>query len=355
MGSIVERRTKDGKVRYQVKVRQKGFQPQSETFDRKTDAKKWMQDTESAIRSGRHFKGTEAKRHTLTETIDRYMSNVLPTKSDSMQRDQTTQLNWWKERIGDRLLSDITPALIAEHRDLLLKEIGPKKKKRSSSSVVNYMAALSHVFTIAIREWEWLEDSPLRNVSKPKRPRGRVRFLDDEERERFLKACEASHNPALYPVVVLALSTGARRMEIMNLTWGDIDFTRKRAIIHETKNDERRVMHLGGPIFQVIGELHNVRRIDTHLLFPDETGKKPIDLRRAWDKAIKEAGIEDFRFHDLRHSAASYLAMDGASLAAIAEVLGHKTLQMVKRYSHLSEEHTGSVVSSMNDKIFKGI
>jgi|ETNmetMinimDraft_23_1059889.scaffolds.fasta_scaffold54351_2 integrase len=355
MATIVERRTGDGKIRYQAKVRLKGFPPQTATFDRKTDARKWIQDTESAIRDGRHFKGTEAKRHTLSEMIERYMRDVLPSKSDSMQRDQTTQLNWWKERIGDRLLSDITPALIAEHRDLLLKEIGPKKKKRSPSSVINYMAALSHVFTIAIREWEWLEDSPIRNVRKPKRPRGRVRFLDKEEREQFLEVCKASHNSALYPVVVLALSTGARRMEIMNLTWGDIDFIRKRAIIHETKNDERRAIRLGEPVFKVIGEIQKVRRIDTNLLFPDETGRKPIDLRRAWDKAIKEVGIEDFRFHDLRHSAASYLAMEGASLAEISAALGHKTLQMVKRYSHLSEEHTGDVVARMNDTIFGSI
>ena len=95
-----------------------------------------------------------------------------------------------------------------------------------------------------------------------------------------------------------------------------------------------------------------IRRIDTNLLFPDETGKKPVEIRPAWEKVLKEARLKDFKFHDLRHSAASYLAMNGASLAEIAEVLGHKTLQMVKRYSHLSEQHTASVVSKMNEKIF---
>ena len=115
MGAIVERKKTDGKAHYQAKVRLKGFPPQTATFDRKTDAKKWIQDTESAIREGRHFKGAEAKRHTLGEMIDRYLGDVLPNKSDSMQRDQTTQLNWWNEKIGDRLLVDITPALISEH------------------------------------------------------------------------------------------------------------------------------------------------------------------------------------------------------------------------------------------------
>jgi integrase len=97
-----------------------------------------------------------------------------------------------------------------------------------------------------------------------------------------------------------------------------------------------------------------MRRIDTRLLFPDGSGKKPIIIRAPWHKALKQAGIEDFRFHDLRHSAASYLAMSGASLAEIAEVLGHKTLEMVKRYSHLSEQHTASVVEKMNKKFLGG-
>ena len=352
MGAIVERKKTDGKAHYQAKVRLKGFPPQTATFDRKTDAKKWIQDTESAIREGRHFKGTEAKRHTLGEMIDRYLGDVLPNKSDSMQRDQTTQLNWWNEKIGDRLLANITPALISEHRDLLLKEIGSKRKKRSPASVVRYMAALSHVFTIAIREWGWLEDSPISKVTKPKEPRGRVRVLDDEERVQLLKACNESSNPILYTVVIWALSTGARRMKIMNLAWGDIDLKRRVATIHETKNDERRALPLGKHAFKEIQKLSELRRIDTNLLFPDETGKKPIDIRNPWERAIKKAGIKDFRFHDLRHSAASYLAMNGASLAEIAEVLGHKTLQMVKRYSHLSEQHTANVVSKMNDKIF---
>ena len=154
--------------------------------------------------------------------------------------------------------------------------------------------------------------------------------------------------------MVLALSTGARRAEILGLTWGDIDLQRKVAVLHQTKNNERRALPLAGPALQCIKELAEMRRIDTRLLFPDKSGKKPIQLRTPWGKALKEAEIENFKFHDLRHSAASYLAMSGASLAEIAEVLGHKTLQMVKRYSHLSEQHTANVVSRMNERIFGG-
>ena len=93
-------------------------------------------------------------------------------------------------------------------------------RTRRPATVVRYMAALSHAFTIAVKEWEWLDDSPLRKVSKPQEPRGRVRFLSDEEREILLASCKQSKAPYLYPLVVLALSTGARRGELLGLTWG---------------------------------------------------------------------------------------------------------------------------------------
>ena len=100
-------------------------------------------------------------------------------------------------------------------------------------------------------------------------------------------------------------------------------------------------------------ERTKIRRIDTDLVFPGRRRNRPIDLRTPFETAVKRAGIEDFRWHDLRHSAASYLAMNGATLAEIAEVLGHKTLAMVKRYAHLSQAHTARVVEAMNVKIFR--
>ena len=141
-------------------------------------------------------------------------------------------------------------------------------------------------------------------------------------------------------------------LELMGLKWADIDLNRQSIILHETKNDERRALPITGHALEILKELSKVRRIDTNLLFPRADGQKPIELRSAWDRAIREAQIENFKFHDLRHSTASYLAMNGATLAEIAEVLGHKTLAMVKRYAHLSEQHTHSVVDRMNKKIF---
>ena len=352
MALIEKRMTDDGKISYRVRIRIKGSPQESATFARLTDAKKWVQSIESAIRENRHFKVSEAKRHTLSELIDRYCVNVLPNKKSA--KTQFQQLNWWKTKIGSRALSDITPSLIAEYRDELGREITIRGKPPSPATVVRYMAALSHAFTIAVKEWGWMEDSPMRKVTKPREPRGRVRFLSDEERVRLLESCKESSSPYLYPVVVLALSTGMRSGEIMGLTWDNVDLNRGRAILHETKNGERRAVALKGHALELLKELGKVRRIDSNLLFPAKETKttKPIDLRKPWEAAVQKTELHDFRFHDLRHSAASYLAMNGASLAEIAEVLGHKTLQMVKRYAHLSEGHTARVVESMNQKIF---
>jgi integrase len=354
MATIQERISKDGKISYRVQVRLKGYPPQCATFARKTDAKKWAQQIESSIQEGRHFKTAEAKKHTLTDLIDRYIKTVAPNKKKHGIK-QSSQLQWWKQELGYCLLSDITPALIAERRDKLHQGITYRGSKRSSSTVVRYMAALSHAFTIASKEWGWLEDSPMRKVTKPTEPRGRVRFLDTLEREQLLEACRKSTHPYLLTVVVLALSTGMRYSEIMKLAWSDVDFGKKRITLHETKNGERRVVPLAGKALELLKNHEHLRRMDTLLIFPAQKGQKPQKsaiIRPSWMKALQNAGIRNFRFHDLRHSCASYLAMNGASLAEIAEVLGHKTLQMVKRYAHLSEAHTASVIESMNEKIF---
>ncbi len=351
MASIRKRTNKDGDIAYRVDVRLKGFPPQRATFKRLTDARKWGQHTESAIREGRYFKTAEARKHTFSELTDRFITDVLPLKSPHAAKTQKAQMLWWNEQLGDYLLADVTPALITEFRDKLLAGYTKKGYQRSPSTVVRYMAALSHAFTIAINEWGWLEDSPIRKVKKPTEPRGRVRFLSDEERKRLLAACKESDNPYLYPVVVLAIYTGMRQGEIMGLTWDVVDLDQGRITLFDTKNGEIRVVPLVGIAMDVLKEHAKVKRIDTPLLFPGRVKpNKPIDLRSPWMVALAIAKIEGFRFHDLRHTAASYLAMSGATLAEIAEILGHKTLSMVKRYAHLTEGHTSEVVKRMADK-----
>ena len=352
MATIAKRTDSTGRTRYQVKVRIKGHPAQSETFDRLTDAKKWAAQTEAAIRERRHFKTTEATRRTVADMCKRYIRDVLPTKPKS-SASQRIQLDWWIKELGPYLLADCTPALIADARDKLARTPTRHGKPRSPATVVRYLAALSHAFTVAVKEWGWIEDNPVQKVTKPKEARGRVRFLSDDERERLLTACRESPDPYLYPAVVLALSTGMRSAEVMGLTWDRIDLQAGRIVLEETKNGERRVVPLVGHAAELLAAHSKVRRLGTPFVFPGRKDPtQPANVRHAWVKALQAADVEGFVFHDLRHSAASYMLMNGASIGELAEVLGHKTLQMVKRYTHLSDSHTRSIVERMNQAVF---
>jgi integrase len=351
MATIEKRVSVDGTANYRVRVRLRGFPPQTASFKRLTDAKKWVQQTESAIREGRHFKTVESRKHILKEAVERYIQSVLPSKKPNSQRDQAKQLQWWSDNIGYLSLADVTPAIIAEQRDKLAQG-KTSRGDRTNATVNRYLAILSHLFTVSVKEWGWSHENPVLKVTRLKEPRGRVRFLSDDERVRLLEACKKSESEYLYSVVVLALSTGARKMEILGLKWQDVDLARSVVILHETKNGERRVLILTSLALELMKQHAKIRTLNCDLVFPAKSFDKPIDLSTPWETALKRADIKDFRFHDLRHSAASYLAMNGASLAEIAEILGHKTLSMVKRYSHLSEAHTSKVVAKMNEKIF---
>lgn len=351
MALIESRRSRAGVVSYRARVRLKGQPEASGTFTRLTDAKRWVQDTESAIRAGRFFATAEAKRHTLADLVDRYIEEVIPLKPKNGANTEH-QLLWWKAKLGPYLLANVNAPLIVQYRNELQTTHTHRGTPMSPSTVVRYLAALSHAFTIAVKDWGWVDDSPLRKVTKPKQPRGRERFLSDDERGRLLAACKASSSTFLHTVVVLALSTGMRRGEIMGLHWTQVDLKRGQILLFDTKNGSSRAAPLTGLALSMMTDLSKVRRIDTTLIFYGADKNKPVDLKKPWETAVTKAKLRDFRFHDLRHSAASYLAMNGASTIEIAAVLGHKTLQMVKRYSHLANSHTASVVSSMNEKIF---
>jgi len=375
MATIRERTRKDGGTSYEVQIRLRGHPSHTKAFRRKTDAKRYVQDFESAVRERRTFRYVEATKHTLAETIDAYLYVPTPDrpkgtesvlKADEPERAYAPSvagkkdlaareraLQWWQAELGHSLLADVTPPVLARIRDRLAAERTIRGGQRAPATVNRLFAYLGALMTFAVKERHWLESNPLRSIKKLGEPRGRVRFLSEAERDALLEACIQSASPDLHLIVVLALSTGARRGEIEGLRWKQIDLARETAVLHDTKNGETRVLHLAGPALKLLDARSKVRRIDTDLVFARADGKEPIIVEAHWRKARAEAGLEDFRFHDLRHSAASYLAMNGATLAEIAAVLGHKTLSMVKRYAHLSDQHTAGVVQRMNAKIFR--
>lgn len=344
MATIEKRITSDGKTTYRAKVRIKGFTPESATFERLTDAREWAKRIESDMKMGRHF--GQSRRHTFNELADEYRPHAI----------DPIRLEHWRKVFGADLLDAITPARISKERDKLLSEETRRfatpstgnpetdakrpRAKRSGSTVNRFLAALSACLSYGVKTLQWIERNPCERISKPAEGKGRVRFLTDDERIRLLDACRPHAD--LYAAVVLSLTTGARQNEIMSLRYGQIDFGRKVITLHETKNGEIRAIPLVGEAFAVLQARAKVRSLTDDRVFPPTARAKKaerLDLRQPWEKALKSAGITNFRWHDLRHTAASYLAMSGVSLVEIAKILGHRTLAMVARYSHLSDGH----------------
>lgn len=346
MATIEKRKDNSDKPTYRVKVRLRGHPVQTASFTSLTKAKQWATQTEAAIREGRYFQTAEAKRHTLAEAVERYKRDNLSGMKGARTRSQ--QLDWWTDRLGSATLADLTPAAINDAlRELAIERgIGPQ-------SVAHYRQSLASVLAEAVKSWQWFEQSPMHRVPKPTLPRGRVRYLNSDERVRLLNACKASGNRDLYLAVLLSLTTGGRQAEIMGATWAQIDLQRATLTLHETKNGARRTLHLVEPVRALLRE--RVRRIDTALLFAsNRKPTKSVNLREPWIAALRVAGIESFRWHDMRHDFASSAAMNGASLPELAALLGHKTLSMVQRYAHLTPQHTAALADRIARSMLGG-
>jgi len=355
MAVIEKRKRSDGTVRFRARIRLQGHPEFAQTFERRSDAKAWAAAIEGDLKRGKHLPSREASRRTVADLVDRYIEHTLPHKPRNRNQKQVSQqLRWWKEEIGKVAISNVTPALVAQCRDRLRSEKTPRGDRHSPATVNRYLAALSVAFATAIREYHWVESNPVQAVTKGPESAGVTRFLSDDERKRLLEACKVSSFDWLYLLVLLALTTGARRAELLGLTWKDVDLQRGLIVFQETKNRDRRAVPAVGEALKLLAEWSRIRRIDSDLVFQGDKKGRPPAIDKAWNAALEKAEIENFRFHDLRHTAASYLAMSGATAPEIAAVLGHHTLQMVKRYSHLSEQHTVGVLERMTRKFFTG-
>ncbi|MCC8619250.1 tyrosine-type recombinase/integrase [Xanthomonas vesicatoria] len=342
MATFEKRIGTGGKVTWRVRVRRQSGPWLTKSFDRKADAQEWARGIEHKLDVGDFVPSTEARKRTVGDAIARYLEVTLPAKRQKDAAKQVQMLGWWKAEIGDVPLVALTPSKVAAIRDQLAAGKVRGDKLRSGSTINRRLASLSAVLSVTVKEYGWLTKNPVPNVTRMQESKGRERFLSDGERTALLSACASSGCEPLAPLVRLALATGARRGELLNLQWEHVDLDRRVVRFIDTKNGENRTVPLATGVVQMLTSM----RKPTGAVFPI-TGPA---LDKPWRAACNSAGLADFRFHDLRHSAASYLAMSGASLMDIAAILGHKTLAMVKRYSHLSEQHTKSAIDRMAEK-----
>lgn len=348
MAYIEKRRSKNGQLSYRVQIRRRGARPITQSFSRITDAKTWANQIESDLERGIVF-GHDAGRHTLKETIERYEAEILPRKAKKSIARQKSELRYWKENIGHHLLKNVTEPVIVEARNAL--PVGSTTKN-------HYLVTLSHVFSVSQKQWGWASRNPCSNVDRLQTSIGRTRFLSEAELTRLLDACKLSENRALYPVVMVAIASGGRKSEVLGLRWNDVDLGSGRLIFRDTKNRDTRSVYVKGAALEALKDWARVRPLQTDLVFPSKSPRNgshvPAEIKKEWEKARTKAELTDFVFHDLRHCFATYMLQSGATLGELAGALGHRQLQMVQRYAHLSSGHLEAIVERMNRKVLGG-
>ena len=352
MATIETRKGANGTT-YRVRVRLDGKPPQTRTFTRLAAAKAWAAAAESAVRDGQFAIGSG---RTLAEAIDTFLATELANKKD--RRMLAARAAWWRDQLGKVRLRDLTTAHLADKLGQLERTEPPPKKDgsnpapRSAATVNRYRAAISAVLTWAEKQDPpWINGNPARKTKHRREASGRTRLLTPDERGRLLAAAKRSASPDIYLAVVLSLATGGRQGEVLGLCWPDIDLQRGAVVFRDTKNGDTRTVPLPSDAVELLRHRRKIVRLHTMLVFPSgKDPQRPADLRSGFRAVVRRANIAPFRWHDLRHSAASALADLGANLLDIGAVLGHRSQQTTRRYAHLTESRLRGLIEQAAQK-----
>lgn len=319
--------TKTQSNTFKVLIRKIGFPAQIKTFKTKADAQKWARLIESEIDRGMFIDRTEAEKTTIGELIDRYIQEVTPLKRSAKSDKQ--RMLYLKKHFGHYRASQLQSKHIATYRDKRLAE------GKTGSTVIKEIGSMSHLLDISIKDWSIpLVNNVAALVRKPKQAKGRDRRLVDDEELILLQAAKNSKSPLLAPIITLALETGMRLGELLSLDWNNIDLRKQTALLPITKNCESRTVPLSK---KAIETLKNIpRKINDSRVF--WTWKRPDSFENAWRRMLNKTTIKNLRFHDLRHEACSRFFERGFNIMETAHISGHKTLQQLKRYTHLKTE-----------------
>lgn len=298
----------------------------TETDDRKL-AQRIFDKLKGEVAEGKWFERLPGEDYTFEDLMKKYMSeyssvNKAPT---SHLRDKSLNKHL-QEYFGKYYLPDITPSLISEYKT-------KRRNEKASPRTINYeLTLMSHAFSLATKEWEILKDNPVQKVTREKVRNQIERWLTEDEEERLMKVSP----DWLRPIIIFAISTGFRESEILGLKWKQIDFDEREITISEQKNGQIDTLPLNNKAISVLKEKWNKRRKNVPYVFPSQNKTRILhrNLFRAFDSAKKRAAIENFRFHDLRHTFATRLVKKKVDLYAVQKLGRWKTLSMVTRYAH---------------------
>jgi integrase len=284
----------------------------------------------------------------FSEYAKEYLIYSKAEKAESSHKREHCKMGFLCKVFGNKKLGDIRTVDIERYKQSRIPKAAPATVNRE-------LALIKHMFTKAI-DWGYVKDNPASRVKLLKEPPGRLRYLSLEERRLLLEECSG----ILKAVVITALETGMRKGELQSLLWNNIDFDRRTIKVIKTKNNELRILPISDTLKPMLETLY-LQRIGTHV-FTKPDGRPYGNWRNAFDKAVKRAGVEDFRFHDLRHTFASYMVMYGkVDIRTLQVLMGHKSITMTMRYAHLSQSHlldavnkVGTNMAQIESLILKG-
>ncbi|MCW6510065.1 tyrosine-type recombinase/integrase [Lichenifustis flavocetrariae] len=313
---------KRGHKQWEARVRRKGVPVQCRTFDTKETAERWARQVEGEIDKGSFVDRSEGEDTTFAEALDRWEKEYLHKLAESSHQTETSRIKALKRRpLATTALAKV------RGRDIVEFIYDLEEEEYSSDSIRLYLATISRVFNAARMAWgmEYLVNPvPLAKHARPKGSTGRERRLEGDEEARVL----AYAGPNFRPVFSWALATAMRRSEIVRLEWRDVNLERRTALVRRTKNGEVRTVPLSSAAVGILFKLG----ARTGAVFGMTEGA----ITQAMIDACDRAKVDDLRFHDLRHEATSRMFEEtDLDAVEIATVTGHKSMQMLKRYTHL--------------------
>lgn len=297
-----------------------------------------LQKRKVEIAEGKFLDIRKEEKISFNDFVDEYIEVYLKPNCRSWEKSELHNLNHLKSFFAGKRLHEITPLLVERFKIERSKKVSPATTNRA-------LMRLKAIFNKAIAWKKYSGDNPVREVKFFKEDNSRLRYLEKEEIVKLLSKCRAQ----LKAIVILALNTGMRRGEILNLKWHDVDFRRNIIYLLRTKNNEKREIPINEAVRTALIKVQ--KHPESPYIFCDKTGKSFYSVRTSFFTALKKAGIINFRFHDLRHTFASHLVMAGVDLNTVRELMGHKSLEMTLRYSHLSPDHKKRAVDILGQRM----